>query len=654
MLLLATLPACTLTVRTLPNAYLRLGERSTYTDGEGMATLPAYDGDTLHVHHAGYRDTSLVVSCENPDITVRLTVAEYMLPEVVVERSIGEAVSSRPIRAVDREVLLYPSSPTLRPDDALEEIPGVVFVGKDPLASVPAVRGLAFFRTLVLLDFMRLSTEREIGPSLFFAPAGILRAVEVAEGGNIPFGSDAVGGVVTYLLKGVGDPEEFSLFLRSNPPTASLYAAHYPSDSLYVGIATASTGDYTYPDTLTSDGLWGRGSLRAPSSNRKFASILEFRRWGMGVKAALFSTRDFHRAYVGRMYYPEISHAFLFFGSRYLSAGYHGYTVLSRKGDVENLRRGRDLTLRLQFSRSSLQFGASYFGRLGVVSEVLEGGRPNYREIDDASVHDLALFLFGSHRLRNLLLSAGGRLGAYRASNVRGWKVVPSGHLGVKVEVGRLLLSANLETSYRYPTLTETNSRSYRPRGLILGNPDLKPERGVGGDLGLRWEGKGLSFEVLGFGTAVRDYIDLTGEDTVLRYANLRGTATVLGLEVSGRAHLKGQVLTLTYTHINGKAGDRVVSGVPPSVLRLGWEAGERLKPYVKAEYRPEVRDVALIDVPRPHSLVLTVGVRGEAFGLEVDGGVSNLNGAVYYRTLNPKSLPMPGRGAYLNLRYAF
>ncbi len=656
---------CVLKVKTLPNTYVSGSLASTYSDRNGVALLKVSDGDTLRLRHAGFKDTSVVVSCTMREVSVVLSPSAYMFPEVVIEKSIGENVSTRPVRAVSREEVLYPSTPTLRPDDALNDIPGVVFVGKDPTASVPAVRGLAFFRTLVVLDMMRLSTEREIGPSLFYAPVGVIRSVEVSEGGAVPFGSDAVGGAVMYLLKGVGDPNEASLYLRSNPGSFGLYGGYSPFDSAYVGVASSVSGDYTYPDTSVSNGFFGRGSLRAPSSNRKFATIVEVRRRGVSVKGALFSTRDFHRAYKGSIYYPEINHAFLFLGTKYVSLGYHGYTTVARKvkeGRVqENVRAGRDLSARFQADFRGIHFGASYFGRVGVTSSVYSNGEWLYDDISGAGIHDVGLFLFGDAKLGRVLLSYGGRMGLYSADNTDGWRWAPALHVGGRVTLGALTLASNLETSYRFPTLTESSSRSPHPRGFILGNPDLKPERGVGGDVAVSWDGTWGRVEVLGFYTLIRDFIDLSRADTltpqgdtVFYYSNLTGTAAISGVEVIVSGTVGKAEGDLSYTLINGKAGERVISGIPPTILRANLQYSSRVRPYVSMEYRPPVRDVAVVEVPRPGFLTVRIGARGEVGDLEIDGGVSNVSNSVAYRTLNPQSLPLPGRGVYLNVRWVF
>ncbi|NPA80489.1 MAG: TonB-dependent receptor [Thermotogae bacterium] len=654
--MLFLLAYCSVKVRTIPNTFVRTHELGTYADAHGIAILKVKDGDTLLLKHVGFRDTSIVVSCSRREIEVVMEPSLIMFPDVVVEKTIGENVSTRPVRAVSRESIIYPSVPFLRPDDLLEEVQGVFFVGKDPTASVPAVRGLAYFRTLVILDFFRLSTEREIGPSLFFAPSGVVREVEVAEGGGVPFGSDAMGGTVIYLLKGVGSPPEFSLSLRSNPLSYSLYASTTPFDSAYVGVASSSMFGYRYPDTTLSNGFWGRGALEAPASNRKFATVVEWRRWGVSLKGAFFGVRDFYRAYKGTAHYPRIDHLFLMLGSRYLSGGYHGYTTVMRKGPTENIRTGRDATLRFQYDRGELHVGVAYFGRFGVRSSILEEGVWMYDEISDGYTHDLGIFVFGERSLRNLMLSFGGRLGLYRATNVSGWKPANAFNLGFRLSAGDWSLFGNLETSYRFPTLSESMSYSPHPRGFLLGNPDLEPERGLGGDVGCAWERGGLRGEALLFATSIDNYIDLVVEDTltpegdtIFRYHNVPGNVIVRGLELRGRWNAGSFGLEGGYAWI-GSAGATVISGIPPSHLfgRLEWRGP--VKAYLKILYQPTVEEVSPIEIPRSSSMTLTLGVRGRFRGVDIDAGVSNLTNSLAYRTLNPKSLPLPGRGFFLNL----
>ncbi|MGH6691850.1 MAG: TonB-dependent receptor, partial [Gammaproteobacteria bacterium] len=80
--------------------------------------------------------------------------------------------------------------------EALRRLPGVTIRGRGGPA-VPVLRGLAGGRTLVLLDDIRVVTERRAGPSATFLDPIVLGSIEVARGpGSVAYGSDAFGGVV--------------------------------------------------------------------------------------------------------------------------------------------------------------------------------------------------------------------------------------------------------------------------------------------------------------------------------------------------------------------------------------------------------------------------------------------------------------------------
>jgi outer membrane receptor protein involved in Fe transport len=84
---------------------------------------------------------------------------------------------------------------------ALETVPGVNVVSEGH-ASVPAIRGLARGRTLVLIDGARVSSERRVGPSATFADPAAFEGIDVARGpGSVAYGSDAIGGVVSVRTR---------------------------------------------------------------------------------------------------------------------------------------------------------------------------------------------------------------------------------------------------------------------------------------------------------------------------------------------------------------------------------------------------------------------------------------------------------------------
>ena len=86
---------------------------------------------------------------------------------------------------------------------ALETVPGINQVSEGH-AAVPAIRGLARGRTLLLIDGARVTSERRVGPSATFLDPAVLEGIDVARGpGSVAYGSDALGGVISMRTRSV-------------------------------------------------------------------------------------------------------------------------------------------------------------------------------------------------------------------------------------------------------------------------------------------------------------------------------------------------------------------------------------------------------------------------------------------------------------------
>ena len=83
----------------------------------------------------------------------------------------------------------------------LETVPGINQVSEGH-ASVPAIRGMARGRVLLLIDGARVTSERRVGPSATFLDPAVLEGVDVARGpGSVAYGSDALGGVISMRTR---------------------------------------------------------------------------------------------------------------------------------------------------------------------------------------------------------------------------------------------------------------------------------------------------------------------------------------------------------------------------------------------------------------------------------------------------------------------
>lgn len=92
-----------------------------------------------------------------------------------------------------------------------------------------------------------------------------------------------------------------------------------------------------------------------------------------------------------------------------------------------------------------------------------------------------------------------------------------------------LWFSAQGGTSYRLPSFAE----KFGDRGTVLGNPGLRPERGLNTVAGAHFHGRKASAELRGFASRGRDIITLAqNSQNVLLYSNT-GSTRILGLEAS-------------------------------------------------------------------------------------------------------------------------
>jgi len=120
-----------------------------------------------------------------------------------------------------------------------------------------------------------------------------------------------------------------------------------------------------------------------------------------------------------------------------------------------------------------------------------------------------------------------------------------SGRIGGLVALSpRLCLRGNVGRFYRAPDLLEL----YGNQGTILGNPDLRPERGVNADLGVSLHGAGappfdrISLEIAAFRTDAGDLIQFVSLPSRIVKAFNAGRARVTGVEASASLRLLGAV----------------------------------------------------------------------------------------------------------------
>lgn len=179
------------------------------TDGEGRFRLDPAPRPPFHLV-ATAPDGALSATLEVAalgDGVAELRLAPISRDSVTVLSGVAPGLDLLPASAaavISAEAI--EQKPPQRLVDALDGVAGASKLGEGA-DSVPALRGLARGRTLILVDGARVTAERRAGPSATFVDPAALAAVEVLRGpGSVVYGSDAFGGVIHAVTRDP-DPE---------------------------------------------------------------------------------------------------------------------------------------------------------------------------------------------------------------------------------------------------------------------------------------------------------------------------------------------------------------------------------------------------------------------------------------------------------------
>lgn len=252
-------------------------------------------------------------------------------------------------------------------------------------------------------------------------------------------------------------------------------------------------------------------------------------------------------------------------------------------------------------------------------------------------------------------LSAGRSLG----KTVR-TQALPAVLLGASYPLGAVRLLANAGTGYRIPTAQE----QFGDRGIQVGNPALRPERGRFADAGLQW---GRTTRQAAWSTDLRAFVQ-SFKDLITVYQTAPRTASAINFDAVAAAGAEWQAAAtvrrfrltanLTYNRIENVSRFEVYDGKQlPG--RPVWEGGgdaafttRFLTPYyaLRAQgdyYLDPVNSAARRVRSRAfHDAGLTVTPLA---GLQLTAGAENITGVRSYDYIG---YPLPGRSFSLVAQY--
>ncbi len=465
------------------------------------------------------------------------------------------------------------------PDDlpqVLEDVPGTSRVGEGH-AAVPALRGFAKGRTLILLDEGRVTAERRAGPSASFIDPETIEEVEIVRGpGSVAYGSDAFGGVIR-LRSRAPDP---------GAPFAVRYSVMAADATGERGASTEATGSVLGGGLLVAGHRRHFGDYRSPrgvvpDSGGELSGYRLAYQAGVGAGLLRLDWRDDRGRDIGkpalddtgeRTRYPVEDSNRL--GASYelpgpggwdrvaLSASWDRYRlVLDRDrpagpDEPRRLRRAEvvadDFGLRVEGERrlggTRLVLGVDAYGRSGLEAvnrTVLFGAAGEPVEttaevsVDDAESADVGVFAGAGRTVGRVRLAAGLRGDRVTTRNRRGYfgdrttsDAALSGFAAATAE-----LSTGVEASlqaargFRSPLLSDRYYRGVTGRGFITGNPDLAPETSRQLDLSVRVSRGRVNLAGFAYLYRIEDLIERYRSDADYLFRN-RGSAEIRGLEL--------------------------------------------------------------------------------------------------------------------------
>jgi hemoglobin/transferrin/lactoferrin receptor protein len=589
---------------------------------------------------------------------------------------------------------------------AIENVAGVNQVSEGQ-AAVPAIRGLARGRTLILIDGARVSSERRVGPSATYLDPSLIEGVDVARGpGSVAYGSDAFGGVISVRTRrvvaksplafqfsgtvGAGIPEKRAAIELSKGLSQGgvILAAH-----------TRNAGDWSSPagDVFNSGYRDGGFLFRV---QQKLGDGELSVGWQSDFGRDIERPRNNSRTV--RFYYPEEnSHRF--------TAGYEAEAVagLSRIGltgfvgtydQVTDQDRFATATTGRSVERADVSakdfhvrgFAEKLFGRSRFEAGVDVNGRNDLNAIDDLITYNLAgeiistrpnvsvdtarrtdagLYASIETAVVPVLVVSGGIRGDYvTAENSGGYfgdlstrNGAGSGYASATVGSFKgFSVTGQIARGFRDPVLSDRYYRGPTGRGFITGNPDLHPETSVQMDFGVRYLAPAFRLAAFYYHYEIHDLIERFSTQTDFFFFRNRGTARVRGFEVEAQASFPAAItLDIAAQVAEGRALDdnAYLDDISPinitAVLRK--QFGDRAFGQLRGSYFSDDDHFGPTEraVPGYTMVDAAVGYRvARQFELRVQA--RNLLDEEYFASQDVRAVFAPGRSASLTATVKF
>ncbi len=593
--------------------------------------------------------------------------------------------------------------------ESVDKVPGVAAVGKGGYSMVPSIRGLAEHRILLLVDGVRITSERRIGASASFVSLGAIDRIEINRGPYSVFhGSGALGGIINIITKSPSPDSrfkgDFSLgynTVHNERAGSASFSGSFGKWGLIFGANGKKADDYSAP---SGEIEWSRYQdydmmfkiNRQSKKSEFYATMFHYNGTELGKPSPTSRLKP--------RWYPNESNTLITVGYKMdnfwildnLNASvYTLWSVLETQGD--NLRE-ESLSLKKRsmakvegtnfgfkarggktFSKThTLNFGIDFFGRTDINDRNTEWNydengnvtsRTEGTSLQDARRSNIGFYIDDKIQFSDFLtLHVGARFDIVRTSNLDlyGSRLSRnddffSVYLGSMFQITPYFsILGNVGQSFRFPSISELFYTGLTGRGTVFGNPDLTPEKSLNFDLGFRYLYENFYVSLYGFSNSLGDMIQKFGEmeEEEYFYRNLT-SGRIYGLEGEFYFFLMKNVeLFINFHHMVGKEKetDAALNYIPSSRLTF-WGKYSPGKFWIE----PRVTLSSPVKNPGPLEIatdryVLFDTILGFKFNnnLTLVAIAQNILDETYRASADEQGVDAPGRGFVFKAKYSF
>lgn len=607
---------------------------------------------TIFVSHIAYEDKQLSVRAGHDDpLIIKLSETFFQLNEVVVTGTRTEKIHKNvPVTTEIISKKDIDDSGTLDLGELLNQRAGVAVTSSVEGGAVVNLMGIDSRYILILVDGQPITGKFNNRVSLEQIPTSIIEKIEIIKGPNSSlYGSEAMGGVINVITSKQVSGIKMSARLRQS---GDLTTMRVNGEKQFFGPQNGKTTNLQTNLGYGNKTVAGRINLdytfAQPNDIATHISVDEINRFSMGGELTYNITSRFkwHSKY--NLYHSlEESH----------SSAMNAATKINRNNLLTDFSYKPHQTLEMRV----IGRWADYFRHYDQIRpwDVAAG---KYESRDTTAADDLELELIGIYSKGNSTLNVGFEQGVTNYAGERldeGDRSLTTSGIYGQLEFSpfaktilvlgtrwddnneitpvisprlaamyalteRWKLRAAYGRGYRQPSFMERYIDWYHA-GIgysILGNPDLKPERSIGGNIGIEYYHPGayqvsLMVYYTKFYDMIDDYIydgdNQTYPGTAFSYRNIN-EVRYTGIEFQNRWKISNQWLaSWGYNFVDNRnvETDSLISNTQPHTgnVRLSYQ-GKKSKlsgsvkvklvgPYFPEEFNTDVDDFVRATVKR-------------------------------------------------------